>query len=60
MGIHPSLLKTYNPPNHPSALSHPDVVQKYIRKELSECHYTGPFSKLQLALLIAPFRSSPL
>ncbi|KAJ6615695.1 hypothetical protein B0H10DRAFT_1716913, partial [Mycena sp. CBHHK59/15] len=51
---------TYTPPNHPSALSHPDVVQKYIRKELSERHYTGPFSKSRLELLIGPFRSSPL
>lgn len=60
MGIHSSLLETYTPPNHPSALSHPDVVQKYIRKELSERHYTRPFSKSRLELLIGPFRPSSL
>ncbi|KAJ7693739.1 hypothetical protein B0H14DRAFT_2419500 [Mycena olivaceomarginata] len=59
MGIHSTIFETYTPRNHPSALAHPDVVQKYIQKELSERHYTSPFSKSCLELLIGLFRLHP-
>ncbi|KZP13145.1 hypothetical protein FIBSPDRAFT_716489, partial [Athelia psychrophila] len=60
MGITSTIISTFTPPNHPSALAHPEAVSKYIQKELSERRYTGPFSISRLENLIGPFRSSRL
>ena len=60
MGIHSTLTETYTPPNHSSALAHPEVIQNYIHKECAGGRYTGPFSRSRLEQLIGPFRTSPL
>ena len=60
MGVHSPPTYTYTPPNHNSALSYPTHVSSHIRKELSLCRYTGPFSRSRLEYLIGPFRTSPL
>lgn len=60
MGVRSSITSTYTPCNHQSALSHADVVNLHIEKELSAHRYTGPFSRDRLELIIGPFRSSPL
>ena len=60
MGVHTPPQFTYTPPNHNSALSHPDHVMLHIQKELSLGRYSGPFSRSRLEYLIGPFRSSPL
>ena len=36
-------LPTYESPNHPSALKHPDVIQKHIDTEISQGAMLGPF-----------------
>lgn len=60
MGVHTFPEKTYTPPNHTSALTHPDAIMSHITKELSLGRYTGPFSQSRLEHLIGPFRTSPL
>jgi hypothetical protein len=60
MGIETSPSDTYAPPNHNSALLHPDHVLSHIHNELSLHRYTGPFSRSKLESLIGPFRTSPL
>lgn len=60
MGVHSILRKTFTPNNHASALSHPEAISMYIKKELSARRYTGPFSQSRLEHIIGPFRSSPL
>lgn len=60
MGITSSLTSTFTPPNHPSALAHPEAVSNYIIKERTAGRYTGPFSRSRLEALIGYFRSSPL
>ncbi|PPR01104.1 hypothetical protein CVT24_000412 [Panaeolus cyanescens] len=51
---------TYIPPNHTSAISHPNAVISNIHTELANRRYTGPFSPDRLENLIGPFRTSPL
>jgi hypothetical protein len=60
MGIHSTIIETYTPPIHTSALTHPTVIQDYINKEHAGGQYTGPFSRSRLESLIGPFRTSPL
>jgi hypothetical protein len=60
MGVHTLPSYTYTPPNHNSALSHPEHVISHIHKELSLRRYSGPFSRSRLEHLIGPFRTSPL
>ncbi|KAF9536813.1 hypothetical protein CPC08DRAFT_607784, partial [Agrocybe pediades] len=60
MGVYSDISFTYTPPNHSSALLHPDAVMRHITTELSLRRYTGPFSRSRLEFLIGPFRSSPL
>jgi hypothetical protein len=60
MGVLSIPSKTYTPPNHSSAISHPRAVASHIHKELSLGRYTGPFSQSKLEQLIGPFRTSPL
>ncbi|CAK5270747.1 unnamed protein product [Mycena citricolor] len=60
MGITSSISRTYTPKNHYSAVAQANTVTKYIQNELSNRHYTGPFSATRLEALIGPFRSSPL
>lgn len=60
MGVTSRVSSTYTPPNHNSALDHPEVILQHINKELSCRRYSGPFSKSQLEYLIGPFRTSPL
>lgn len=55
-----SLSSTFIPPNHKSALDHPDFLLSYIESEVREKRYTGPFSPSCLEYIIGPFRSSPL
>ena len=60
MGTHSAPLLTYTPPNHASALTHPQAILSYIHTELSLGRYSGPFSRSKLEQLIGPFRTSPL
>jgi hypothetical protein len=60
MGVRYPPIQTFIPPNHNSALLHPDHVLSHIHTELSLGRYTGPFSRSKLESLIGPFRSSPL
>lgn len=60
MGITSPPSTTYTPPNHNSALSHPEHVLSHIQNELMHRRYSGPFSRSRLEHLIGPFRSSPL
>jgi hypothetical protein len=60
MGTHSAPYRTYNPPNHSSALTHPQAILSYIHTELSLGRYTGPFSWSKLEQSIGPFRTSPL
>ena len=60
LGIHSIPTITYIPPNHSSAIQHPQAILTYIRNELSCGRYTGPFSPGRLEKLIGPFRTSPL
>ncbi|KAJ7907623.1 hypothetical protein B0H13DRAFT_2332219 [Mycena leptocephala] len=45
MGIHSTIVETYTPPNHTSALTHPTVIQDYINKGRAGGQYTGLFSR---------------
>jgi len=60
MGTHSAPSTTYTPPNHSSALTHPQAIKSYIHTELSLGRYSGPFSRSRLEQLIGPFRTSPL
>ena len=51
---------SFTPPNHKSALDHPDIISTHISNECALGRYTGPFSASHLEALIGPFRSSPL
>ena len=55
-----SLLSSFIPPNHKSALDHEDFLLDYINSEVREGRYTGPFSPSRLESIIGPFRTSPL
>nr|GAT53150.1 predicted protein [Mycena chlorophos] len=59
-GIRSFLTHTFIPPNHRSALEHPEVIMAYIRAELAAGHYSGPFHPSRLQNIIGFFRSSPL
>jgi hypothetical protein len=60
LGIHSIPTVTYIPPNHSSAIQHPQAILTYIKNELSCGRYSGPFSPGRLENLIGPFRTSPL
>nr|GAT51025.1 predicted protein [Mycena chlorophos] len=59
-GIHSDLSDTYLPPNHRSAIEHPDIIDKAVAKELMARRYTGPFHPTRLYHIIGNHRSSPL
>jgi hypothetical protein len=48
------------PPNHAFATSAPAAVLKYIHKQLTLGHYSGPYTRNSLESLIGPFCTSPL
>lgn len=48
------------PHNHRSALNNPNIIKKYIQKELSASRYFGPLSFLFIESSLGLFRSSPL
>lgn len=60
LGVSSSLVSTYIPPNHRSALDAPDVIDAHITKELSLSRYAGPFNQTTLFNLVGHFRSAPL
>jgi hypothetical protein len=60
MGVTTSIMRTYTPPNHQSAMANTEAIDLYIEKERSNNRYTGPFSLDGLERLIGPFRTSPL
>lgn len=61
IGNIPPLTRTYTPPNHKSALEHPDVISKYLSEECSLGRMSGPFSKTQIEQeLGSNFVSCPL
>ena len=55
-----SLLSSFIPPNHQSALDHLDFLLDYVESEVRKGHYTGPFSPSCLEQIIGPFRTSRL
>lgn len=59
-GVSSTLVETFIPPNHQSAISQPDAILKHINKELSLGRYSGPFSPNELFLIIGHFRTAPL
>ena len=53
------VLKSYCPPNLPSADFHSDVIREYITNKLRLRCFTGPYMKEGLEQLMGPFCSSP-
>lgn len=61
LGEMPPLLDTVIFKNHPSALEHPEVVEKYLTEETDAGRMSGPFSNQHVAkTLRGHFFSSPL
>jgi hypothetical protein len=44
----PSLSRTYTPPNHKSALEHPEVICDYLAEECSFSCMSGPYTRSQI------------
>lgn len=59
-GVTSTLLCTFIPSNHQSALTHPQAVSQHIAKELELGRYSGPYSSQQLFSNIGHFRTAPL
>lgn len=59
-GYPPDFISSFTPPNMPSALEHPEVLDAYILEELEAGRVSGPFTKSQIELILGPFRSCPL
>lgn len=61
IGDMPPLSRTYTPPNHNSALEHPEVIQDYLSEEVSFGRMSGPFTQAQVQFeLGGHFVSCPL
>ena len=61
LGRMPVLSDTSIIPNNPSIYGHLDVVDEYLRKEISSGRMSGPFSREQVELILrGPFQSSPI
>lgn len=59
-GVTSTLLNTFIPSNHQSALAQPQIVSQHIAKELELGRYSGPYSSHQLFTKIGHFRTAPL
>jgi hypothetical protein len=61
LGEMPALTSTVIIPNHPSALQHPEVIDKYLTDEVVAGRMSGPFPCQQIRdLMYGDFFSSPL
>lgn len=61
IGDMPSFSRTYTPPDHNSALEHPEIIQDYLSKEVSFSHMSGPYTHSQAKhKLSGHFISCPL
>ncbi|KAE8191120.1 hypothetical protein CF335_g6174 [Tilletia laevis] len=56
----PEIRVTVTPPNHLSARSQPDAVDKVVEKETEKGRWRGPLSRTEVERLVGPFQTSPL
>lgn len=60
LGISSSILSTFLPLNHKSALDNSDIITAHIEKEHAAGRYSDPYDLDLFEQLFGPFRSSPL
>ncbi|KIK34823.1 hypothetical protein CY34DRAFT_97222 [Suillus luteus UH-Slu-Lm8-n1] len=60
LGVSSSILSTFLPPNHKSALDNSDIINAHIDKEHTASIYSDPYDPALFEQLFGPFRSSPL